>query len=67
MAKREYYIVPATLDGRRTYHDGNYYELTKDELLTEHECKRYGVPMQLLVQVKITEAFWFFGKRFKLW
>ena len=63
----QYYKVPENLDGRRVYSKGNYYELTKDELLTMHECKRYGVPMQLLELVKVTEAFWLFGKRFKLW
>lgn len=60
----QYYKVPAALDGRRVYKKGTYYELTKDELFTLCECRRYGIRKELLEKVKVKGAFWFFGKRF---
>lgn len=64
----QYYKVPESLEGRCVNNKGHFFELVKDELLTEKECTKLGINVKLLEPIKLSskKTYWFFGARFAI-
>ena len=54
------------LDGKRIYEgDGQWYELTVNELLTREECEKLHIKFDRLEKIR-TKVCYIFGKRFEV-
>lgn len=61
-----YFKVPANLDGKRFYKNGEWFTLVANELLTPFQCKKHGVNTNILTMVSVRHIYWFFGCRFDM-